>query len=100
MVQHSITKALTPDTLVIRIVDDPYDAKAPLVVSAIVYACDESVLAAQTLQLVGLERDFLDTVVKVATEAWQWGAPAQQLAPALKRVKKDAARHRKAHERG
>jgi len=97
MTQHAITKALTPAQLILRIQDDPYDPNAPLVVSAVVWAADESVLAAHTIRLEGVERDFLDTLVTVATQAWQWGAPAQQLAPAMKRVKRDAVKHRKAH---
>lgn len=99
MVQLAITQALTPDTIVIRCVVDPYEPTAPTVVSAVVYAVDGSVLAAQSITLVGLEEDFLDSVVEAAMTSWRWGAPQQQLAPAMKRVKKAATRHRKLHER-
>lgn len=99
MVQLAITKALTPDTIVIRVVVDPYAPEAPTLVSAVVYAADESVLAAQSITLTGLEEDFLDSVVEAALTSWRWGAPAQQLAPAMKRVKRAAVQHRKLHER-
>lgn len=99
MVQLALTKSLTPDTICIRVQVDPYDPTKPTVVNATVYAADDSVLAAQTVQLEGMEEDFLDSLVEVALQAWRWGAPAQQLGPAMKRVKKAAARHRKLHER-
>lgn len=98
MVQLAITKALTPTTLVVRITVDPYDTAAATLVSGVVYAADDSVLAAQAVHLVGLEEDYLDTIVDVMTECWRWGAPAQQFAPAVKRVVREARKHRKAHE--
>jgi len=92
-------QSITPDTLTIRVQVDPYNDGAPMMVTAQVWAVDDSLLAIQTVQLEGIESDFLDTLVNVICQAWQWGAPAQQLRPAMLRVKRDAARHRKAHER-
>lgn len=99
MVQLAITKARTPTDLTVRITVDPYETTAPMRVAAMVWSASGEVLAAHAVDLVGVEADFLDTLVGVITQAWQWGAPEQQLAPAMKRVHKQAKAHRKMHER-
>lgn len=94
--QLNITKAHTPDTLTLRIHQDPFDPEAPLSVSAQVWSVDGSVVAAHHVSLKGLEADFLDTVVSTAVDCWRWGAPQSQLKGMLSRVARLAREHRKA----
>lgn len=90
-------QSITPCALTIRVQVDPYDDQAPMTVQASVQAVNGDVMAVQTVQLEGIESDFLDTLVTTICQAWQWGAPAQQLRPAMLTVKRAAAKHRKAH---
>lgn len=99
MPQLNITKSATPDTITIRVTVDPYNADSPTTVAAMVWAVDGTLLAAHSCHLRGLEEDYLDSIVQTALEAWRWGAPAQQLAPAMKRIHKAAKAHAKAHGR-
>lgn len=97
MAQLSIRKEETPATLTIRVHQDPYDPKDHMIVQAAVRAVDGSMIAAQSVTLRGMEQDFLDSLVEVVLLSYRFGNPAADLAVAMRRIKRKAFAHKRAH---
>ena len=83
----------------IDITQDPFDSTDVLAVRAVVYNQARQVLAAHRITLPGLEADYLDSVVEVVVQSFQFGSPTTDLRPAMGRVKRAAMAHRKRHQR-
>jgi hypothetical protein len=81
------------------VTQDAHDPTSVLTFSARVFAVDRTTIAAHSIRLPGLQADFLDTAVQVAVQSFQFGSPAEDLAPAMRRVKNAAHRHARAHEK-
>lgn len=96
--QLNINRHSTPDTLTLRLHQDPFDPAAPLRLTAQVWAVDGSVLAAHVVDLKSIEADFVDTIIAAAVDCWRWGAPQSQLVTMMKYHHRRAKEHRKAHE--
>lgn len=98
MAQLNLNPSDTPCTVTIDVHQDPFDSTDVLSVRAVVYNQAHQVLAAHRITLPGLEADYLDTVVQVVVQSFQFGAPALDLRPAMGRVKRQAQKHRQAHQ--
>lgn len=86
-----------PATLLIDITQDPFDPTSDLAVRAVVYNNARHVLAAHRVTLPGIEADYLDSLVEVIVQSFQFGQPVLDLRPAMGRIKRAASKHRKAH---
>lgn len=96
--QLTINPSEAPAALLIDITQDPFDPTDVLAVRAVVYNQARHVLAAHRVTLPGIEADYLDSLVEAVVASFQFGQPSLDLRPAMGRVKKAAAKHRKAHQ--
>lgn len=98
MAQLTINPSDTPAAVLIDITQDPFDSTDVLAVRAVVYNQARQVLAAHRVSLPGLEADYLDSLVEVIVQSFQFGQPTIDLRPAMGRIKRAAATHRKKHQ--
>lgn len=95
--QLTMNKGNTPDTLTLRLHQDPFDPDSPLTVAAMVWAVDGTLLGSHAIHLKGLEQDLIDSIVESVVQTWRFGAPDSQLGHTMRYWHRLAKQHRKAH---
>lgn len=95
--QLTITRANTPSRLNVEVHQDPYDPDSPITVVATIRAVSGRTLAAQSVQLRGLETDYVDSVVEAAVHAYRWHS-AGSLAAMMRYKMREARDHARKHE--